>query len=188
MKVAVTGHTKGLGRSICECLQSKGIETIGFSRSNGFDISNPKSRTEIIQASKDVTHFFNNAYSDYAQIDLLYEFYESYKDTDKKVINIGSMASNVAEWRMEPSRYSVVKKALDSATYQLINSKDKSKNFDLLVFKPGYLNTSMVDHTKVYAWIDKDEAAKFLVDLVLQDKNFSISEIVMRPTRYNNEI
>ena len=36
MKVSITGHTSGIGKHLYESLDN----TIGFSRSNGFDIEN----------------------------------------------------------------------------------------------------------------------------------------------------
>jgi NAD(P)-dependent dehydrogenase (short-subunit alcohol dehydrogenase family) len=181
MKAGITGHTRGLGKAIETELHRKGVETMGFSRTNGFDISDPKSRERILDEVKDCDIFFNNAYSGYSQLDLTYEFYSRYKDQAKTFVTTGSIAANAVEWRLQPCLYSVIKKALDNATYQLTNSHDKSDDFNLMIFKPGYLNTDMIDYHDVSAWSDKESVAKNLVSLLLTQKDFTIPEIVMRP-------
>ena len=37
-KIAVIGHTKGIGKAICELYKKKKFEVIGLSRSNGYDL------------------------------------------------------------------------------------------------------------------------------------------------------
>ena len=39
MKVAITGHTKGLGASLKKVFEETGHSVIGFSKSTGYDIS-----------------------------------------------------------------------------------------------------------------------------------------------------
>ena len=61
MKIALTGHTKGLGKRLFDSLSEK-YETIGFSRSNGYDIKSPVDRKKIIKESKDCDIFINNVH------------------------------------------------------------------------------------------------------------------------------
>ena len=37
-KIAIIGHTKGIGRAIADLYKSKNYEVIGLSRSNGYDL------------------------------------------------------------------------------------------------------------------------------------------------------
>jgi NADP-dependent 3-hydroxy acid dehydrogenase YdfG len=62
MKVAVTGHTSGIGKAIYEKYQPN---SVGFSRSNGFDIT--KDIKKILKACKDCDIFVNNAQQDFFQ-------------------------------------------------------------------------------------------------------------------------
>lgn len=176
MKVAITGHTSGLGLHIASYLQSQDINVIGFSKSTGYDINNIKDRQRIISESADCDFFINNAYDKYGQIDLLYEIYNQWKDKNKLIVTVGSMASNAAEWRLTPCLYSTIKKSLDVATYQLINSHDRN-GCKLMIFKPGYLGIG--DNKIPY-----DYAAKFLIDAILNNK-FETTEIVLRPHAYH---
>ncbi len=171
MKIAITGHTSGLGKSILKIADSLNINTVGFSKSTGFDITNPDDRMRIILNSTDCDVFINNAYDKYAQIDLLYDLYNTWKSQKKLIVTVGSMASNAAEWRLRPCIYSTVKKALDVATYQLINSHDR-KGCKLMIFKPGYLGDGE-------GKISYDYAAAFLIDSI-QKNQYEITELVLK--------
>ena len=181
MKVAITGHTKGLGRSVTEQIQKMGWEVYGFCRETGYDIRIPDHRKKIIWESKNCDIFINNAYSDYGQIDLLYEMYAAWKDQSKLIINIGSAASDAAEWRLKPCKYSIIKKALEVATRQLININHCHPCLKFFLFKPGYMNTSMVDYKKLNKWIEVESAAKLLIDTIKQISSKNITELTIRP-------
>ena len=56
---AITGHTKGIGKAISDKL-SLSYNIIGFSRSNGFDISIDQGK--IIKESQGADIFINNAF------------------------------------------------------------------------------------------------------------------------------
>ena len=59
MKIAITGHTNGIGKA-CYDLLSQEHQVIGFSRSSDYDINDPES---IFSSAKDSDVFINNAYS-----------------------------------------------------------------------------------------------------------------------------
>lgn len=162
MKVAITGHTRGLGKHLSECFSNY----IGMSRSNGFDINNTN---KILEYSKECNVFINNAYDGYAQLDLLYELYNAWKDdSSKTIVTVGSMASNAAEWRLKPCKYSTVKKALDIATYQLVNSHHRKCK--IMIFKPGYLGVNGIPY---------DVAAQKLYRAII-DNDYETIEITLR--------
>ena len=93
IRIALTGHTKGLGKRLFESLARK-YDIVGFSRSNGYDIKSPVDRKKIIKESKDCDIFINNAHNYYHQSDLLLEFHEAWSGTNKLIICIGSKAAN----------------------------------------------------------------------------------------------
>ena len=161
MKVAITGHTKGLGKSL-----SALFNTVGMSRSNGFDIKNSQ---QIIEHSKHCDVFINNAYDGYGQLDLLYDLYSVWKDdSSKTIVTIGSMASNAAEWRLKPCKYSTVKKALDVATYQLVNSHHRKCK--LMIFKPGYLGDKGIPY----------DTAAYKLQQAITNNDYETIEITLR--------
>ena len=91
MKIALTGHSKGLGQALFNKL-SLTHETLGFSRNNGYDIKNPDNRKKIIKESKDCDIFINLVHNYYHQTDLLLELHKSWKGLQKYIINIGTSA------------------------------------------------------------------------------------------------
>jgi short-subunit dehydrogenase len=69
MKIAITGHTSGIGKGMYDHFLNQNHEVFGLSRSNGFDIS--KNTKEIVEISEECDLFINNAYSGDSQLKLL---------------------------------------------------------------------------------------------------------------------
>ena len=97
MRIALTGHTKGLGLSLYNSL-SKDHEVVGFSRSNNYDIKNPHNRSNIIDMVKDVDVFINLVHNYYHQSDLLLQLHKSWKGLNKTIINVSSGVVQDDEW------------------------------------------------------------------------------------------
>jgi hypothetical protein len=74
MKVAITGHTSGIGKELYKYFSKKNAEVIGMSRSNGYDLETSVDR--IIENAKDCDIFINNAYRDDKQLELLDGLYK----------------------------------------------------------------------------------------------------------------
>lgn len=97
MKIALTGHTQGLGLSLYNAL-SKDHEVVGFSRSNNYDIKNPNNRSNIIDEAKDFDVFINLVHNYYHQSDLLLELHKSWKGLNKTIINVSSDVVQDDKW------------------------------------------------------------------------------------------
>ena len=91
MKIAVTGHTKGIGKACVDRFTKNGHEVIGFSRSNGYDISVFEGKAKIRDESRECDVFINNAYSGRAQEHLFDLFWRDWKSYAKTIININSV-------------------------------------------------------------------------------------------------
>ena len=89
MKLAITGHTKGIGKALADKF-SNHYEVVGYSRTNGYDIGDEVTRNRIVEESKEFEIFINNAYHPIGQTNLLVKLIEEYKGTDKLIINISS--------------------------------------------------------------------------------------------------
>ena len=130
MKIAITGHSKGLGKALFEFLSQK-HKIIGFSRSNGYDIKSPGDRKKIIKESKDCDVFINLVHNYYHQTDLLLELHKSWKGLQKYIINIGTSAVDngdfgVGDYQM--SEYKVQKTTL----VDMITTLKKSFQYPIL--------------------------------------------------------
>ena len=90
MKIAVTGHTSGLGKSFFDILNSQGHEVLGFSKSNGYDLRDYSRVSTMIDLVRGFDFFINNAKPDYAQSQILYRLAREWKSGT--VLSIGSKA------------------------------------------------------------------------------------------------
>jgi hypothetical protein len=90
MKVAITGHTRGIGKEIFNELSKRSYQVHGYSRSNGWDISLQEIRTQIVNETSDFDVFINNAYYPIAQFELLKLLVNQWQGTKKLIVNVGS--------------------------------------------------------------------------------------------------
>ena len=81
MKIAITGHSRGIGKALYEEL-STNHEVEGFSRSNGYDITTQQ--TLIARTVKKYDVFVNNAWQGYAQLELLTAMFNTWKTDETK--------------------------------------------------------------------------------------------------------
>ena len=134
MKFAITGHTSGIGKAIAELCHVKGYSWIGFSRGTGYDISEDYDR--IVNESSDCDVFINNAYYEYAQVDLLYWMWNKWRIQRKQIVCISSVAGDIRYNYARP--YSVHKAALDHACEQLQSASSECRVINI---KPDYVDT-----------------------------------------------
>lgn len=121
MKIAITGHTKGIGAVTVELLEAAGHEVVGFSRTNGYNVMRPKN---IVKDAIDCDVFINNAWQPDAQPRLLYLMYEEWANKPKHIINISSTAGDYPDFFGMFGFNSWVpyvsdKQRLDAASYNL---------------------------------------------------------------------
>ena len=177
MNIGLTGHTRGLGKAIEKCFVENGHRVIGFSSSNGFDITDNQRRSEIIDKSVDCEIFFNNAYADFAQTELLYELFKAWSGKDKVIICIGSTVTTGVVphfWRYASHKYS-----LDKACEQLAFLNDPCK---VANFRFGWIGTERVlDVFKPKNFLHPDEVAKFIYEQLKWVKLHRLNEITLRP-------
>jgi hypothetical protein len=135
MKIAITGHTQGIGLALYNYF-SPNNDIIGFSKSTGYNIADSNHRQCIVDQAKNCDIFVNNAYSDFspdAQLELLKLVHEQWQNSDKLIINISSRFTEAN------NAYSNAKKELDN--YCLTNSRSSVYITNL---KPGLTDTARV--------------------------------------------
>jgi nucleoside-diphosphate-sugar epimerase len=76
MKIAITGHTAGIGQALSTVLQQRGHEIVGLSKRNGHNIRNISKIADLIEPCD---LFVNNAQVGYAQTELLYEVWQRWQ-------------------------------------------------------------------------------------------------------------
>lgn len=137
MKVAITGHTKGIGKSIYDIL-SKNHEVSGFSRSNGYDIS--KFYEVIVNNCLNYDVFINNAYCHNYQLLIFNKLLDAWKyNGDKTIINIGSRAM-YTQFTEAYSPYALHKRQLhDASIKHVFSGKADERRCRVITICPGQL-------------------------------------------------
>ena len=150
MKIAITGHTSGIGKGMYDHFLNQNHEVFGLSRSNGFDIS--KNIKEIVEISKECDLFINNAYSGDSQLKLLMLL----KDKVNNIVVCGSSSRNYLN--IINNEYSK-------------NKQNLAEVCRLLSLKEGGPNILHLDITFIHN-------SEFDVDTIGSDYGVTIREIV----------
>ena len=80
MKIAITGHTKGIGKCIFDNIISD-----GFSRTNGFDITKPDT---FIDSIKNFDVFINNTFHPTYQKEVFEKLFNIWKYEEKTLAGV----------------------------------------------------------------------------------------------------
>ena len=187
MKIAITGHTKGIGKSFYNLLQQRGHEMTGFARSENTNIRRVPFTSQKI-AECDL--FINNAQESFAQTELLYAVWSKWIGTDKCIWNIStemtqqpteSVGEN--ETMLDLSMYRTQKTALEIAHHQLVA---KSGSPRMILIRPGAVATQFDQKSPPRAHVDV--WTKTCIDLInlAESNNLEISEFNLAP-RFENK-
>ena len=131
MKIAITGHTAGIGQALAEAYY--GNEIIGLSKREGNNIRNiPKIANQIEPCDM----FINNAQEGFAQTELLFDIVHRWANTDKHIIVISTMMTQQPVSVIEGmDEYRLQKVALEQAVHQLRFKYPKGPK--ITIVRPG---------------------------------------------------
>ena len=87
-KIAVIGHSRGIGKAICDLYHKKKYNVVGMSKSNGFDLVHDQEK--ILEEMQDCSLVVLNAHSDRGQLTLLKKIYGRHSFDKMKVAVITS--------------------------------------------------------------------------------------------------
>jgi short-subunit dehydrogenase len=178
MKIAITGHTDGLGKNIYDLLK-KNHDIVGMSRSNGYDVSNTE---QIINNVMDCDVFINNTYYKQSQTNLLESLFNLWNNSDKIIINLNSTCVyHSSDWSPE---YAESKKGLRKKMWDLIET-NPNKKVKIINIYPATLD-SHVGYDE-YNKIDINYISKTIEWLISQPKEIEIREISIYPTVQKKE-
>ena len=91
-KIAITGHTSGIGQGLFNYFESQGHEVCGYSRSNGYAL--PDAQDKILELVQDVDIFVNNALPISSQIYFINQLWPKWQQLDKTILVIGTIAAH----------------------------------------------------------------------------------------------
>jgi nucleoside-diphosphate-sugar epimerase len=178
MKIAITGHTAGIGQALAREYQLKGDEIVGLSQRDGNNIRNTPKICDQIE-SCDV--FVNNAQAGYAQTELLFEMARRWTGTNKHIVVISTMMTQEPVCSMpglDMDHYRLQKVALEEAVRQI---RHRRLGVKITLVRPGNIATGP-DKTVPPA-ADVDNWAKTLLSLLelATRNNLKISDISLGP-------
>jgi len=180
MKIAITGHTAGIGQALAEMY--KHHEIIGLSKREG---NNIRSIPKIADQIEPCDMFINNAQAGYAQTELLFEMAQRWVGTRKHIIVISTMmtqdpVSVLPGLGMD--HYRVQKIALEEAVRQIRN---RHIGIRLTIVRPGNIATSLEKTVPPAA--DVNNWANVLVSVLTmaEANNLIIPDISLGP-RYES--
>jgi len=144
MKIAITGHKKGIGKAFAEQLSARGHQIVGISRSDGENIRRTGHTASLIEPCD---LFINNAISFYAQTELLFEVWHRWQ-SHKEVHYIWNISTKLCEQSKdlkmngltirESMQYRNQKMALELAHKQL---NAQASNIKMTLVRPGGVRT-----------------------------------------------
>lgn len=159
MKIAITGHTAGIGMAFAKNLSTRGHTIVGISRRDGENIRRVPHTASLIEPCD---LFINNAQSMYAQTELLYEVWRRWQGEKKYIWNISTIMTTSpinstpdGQDDITMSQYRNQKLALEEASKQLNHKSSWPK---ISVIRPGGVATNLnIDNTKksnVNEWVE----------------------------------
>jgi nucleoside-diphosphate-sugar epimerase len=161
MKVAITGHTKGIGYGLYNFLSPT---VKGFSRTNGYDINSFDDRRKIISESADCDIFINNAHFNFGQIYMLLDLFREWKNLDKTIINIGSQ---VTEINLEANRHDLLNYQAEKLILKQMSAKLQGYKCKVVYRSFGYVGTDTIKlkypNFKNNDYISVEEAIKIIL-------------------------
>jgi NADP-dependent 3-hydroxy acid dehydrogenase YdfG len=178
MKIAITGHTAGIGQALAREYQLNGDEIVGLSQRDGNNIRNTPKICDQIEPC-DV--FVNNAQAGYAQTELLFEMVRRWTGTNKHIVVISTMMTQEPVCLLpglDMDHYRLQKVALEEAVRQI---RHRRLGVKITLVRPGNIATGP-DKTVPPA-ADVDNWAKTLLSLLelATRNNLKISDISLGP-------
>lgn len=172
MRVAVTGHTRGIGKAIADLYPN----SIGFSRVNGYDISDPEVVSLIVEVvtKMNCDVFVNNAYNGTAQTTIFEQLLKHWnEDSSKTIVNINSRTIyNGPNQR----QYTTDKKLLRSSAINAI--RDINRKCRVININPGYVKTDMTtDAHNKYNMLTPEQLAQMIKWCLDQPQGIEIGEL-----------
>ena len=144
MKIAITGHKRGIGKAFAEQLSERGHEIVGISRSDGENIRRTAHTASLIEPCD---MLINNAISFYAQTELLFEVWHRWQDI-KETHYIWNISTKLCEQDhdidikgitfRESMQYRNQKMSLELAHHQL---NFQHSNIKMSLIRPGDVRT-----------------------------------------------
>jgi hypothetical protein len=186
MKIAITGHSSGIGQSLDTALSltEPTWEVRGYSKSNGHNIAQDNG-DKIIQTliDYDPDVLFNNAYYPKMQNKICESLYAKWSNQNKVIINTGSISGYLAEMLGDDeSDYIKDKAGLSKFCITSSFNYPRTNKTRLHNISFGFVDTPLVTNTTKEVneknMISTDEAVWMLIDLIEEKPQHIVEQVV----------
>jgi hypothetical protein len=189
MKLAITGHTKGIGASLKAIFEKHGCSVLGFSKSTGYDIGDADTRKHILDSTFDIDLFVNNAYHPTGQLELLKGLINLWEGQEKYIINISSKIVYIESdyFPEDVKEYKQAKAELKKFTDEY---KGSVKIYSILpdLLKTDFPLSSLYFNPRKDG-IDTDIVAELVYDIFKNRQHIYVPEIeILIPGKQRGEI
>ena len=180
MKIAITGHSAGIGKELANVYTDLGHDIVGLSKRDGHNIRNIPKISDLIEPCD---MFVNNAQTGYAQTELLFEMAKRWTNTKKHIVVISTMMTQDPVSvlpGLEMIAYHQQKMALEEAVKQL---RYQRLGVKFTIVRPGYIATQPGQTVPPAA--SPSNWAQTLVSILnmAQTNNLIIPDISLGPAR-----
>lgn len=141
MKVAITGHTSGIGLGLYNYFVQNKHEVYGFSRSNGYSM--PEANDRILKQIIDCDIFVNNSEPVSSQIYFIKQLYPQWYDKEKTIIVIGSVLSKIVSTIDEYHIAQAEKQLLDFECRRVTYDMRENRKCVITSIHPSFVKTNL---------------------------------------------
>jgi len=167
MKIAITGHSAGIGQALAKQYEHRGHEIVGLSTRYGDNIKNIYKVADKIEPCN---VFINNAQAGFAQTELAWEVYRRWENKENHaIINISSMITSQLQVTSDIQEYRIQKLALEETHRQMLSNGTWPR---VCLVKPGTVKTATT-----LSGVDVDKWAETLVNILEQEGPTQVHEI-----------
>jgi NADP-dependent 3-hydroxy acid dehydrogenase YdfG len=178
VKIAITGHSAGIGQALSKVYSELGYEIVGLSKRDGHNIRNTFKIADLIEPCD---MFINNAQAGYAQTELLFEIAQRWTGTRKHIIVISTQMTQDPTSvlpGLDMDHYRLQKVTLEQAVQQL---RHRNIGIGFTVVRPGDVATG--PEKTVPPSADVEQWARTLVGIfkMAEANNMWIPDISLGP-------
>jgi hypothetical protein len=150
VKIAITGHSAGIGQALTKIYTEQGHEVVGLSRRNGYNI---RSLPKVASMIEPCDMFINNAQVGFVQTELLFEVWRRWEGQQKTIVNISTQMTDLqVPLKREWDEYIIQKKSLELAEDLLIERNAWPRQ---IMIRPGGIATQPGQHPPEYMDVDE---------------------------------